>query len=196
MKFFAAAILFSCSTFAADLSSNFNAAFLQDLPAPTQVAVELPDESVAVVGPQVPLVEPPPPIFPKDTRALIRSAARKNQVPTAFVKSIVAAESNFNPGALSPKGAIGLMQLMPTTAQQFGADPTNPEQNLDAGAHYLRVLMDRYYRKSRDWLRRVIAAYNAGPGAVDRYRGVPPYHETQVYVARVLQFLRQFQRER
>jgi soluble lytic murein transglycosylase-like protein len=130
-----------------------------------------------------------------DTTALIRAAAKKHRVPAAFIKSIVAAESNFDAAAVSPKGAIGLMQLMPETAQLYGADPTIPEQNVDAGTHYLRVLMDRY-RRCRDWMKRVIAAYNAGPGVVDRYRGVPPYPETRSYVARVLSFLRQFQRER
>jgi soluble lytic murein transglycosylase-like protein len=128
-----------------------------------------------------------------DTHALIRAAALKHRVPAAFITSIVAAESNFNPCALSPKGAIGLMQLMPATAQLFGADAAVPEQNVDAGTHYLRFLMDRYH-KYRNWLTRVIAAYNAGPGVVDRYHGVPPYRETRTYVARVLGFMRKFQR--
>jgi soluble lytic murein transglycosylase-like protein len=129
-----------------------------------------------------------------DTGALIRAAARKHGVPAAFIKSIVAAESNFDAAAVSPKGAIGLMQLMPATAQLFGADPTVPAQNVDAGARYLRFLIDRYHRY-RDSLRRVIAAYNAGPGVVDHYRGVPPYKETRTYVARVLNFMRQFRHE-
>ena len=133
------------------------------------------------------------PIF--DSHALIRAAARKHRVSAAFITSIVAAESNFNPLAISPKGAIGLMQLMPGTAQLFGADPAIPEQNVDAGTHYLRVLIDKYH-KYRNWLTRVIAAYNAGPGAVDRYHGVPPYRETRTYVARVLAFMKKFQRER
>jgi soluble lytic murein transglycosylase-like protein len=129
-----------------------------------------------------------------DPHALIKAAALKHQVPAAFVKSIVAAESNFDADAVSPKGAIGLMQLMPETAKDYGADPTIPEQNIDAGTRYLRVLMDKY-RKYRDSLRRVIAAYNAGPGVVDRYRGVPPYRETRGYVSRVLAYLRQFETE-
>jgi soluble lytic murein transglycosylase-like protein len=115
-------------------------------------------------------------------------------VPAAFIKSIVAVESNFDSSALSPRGAVGLMQLMPATAQLYGADPTVPEQNLDAGTHYLRTLMDRYH-KYRNWMHCVIAAYNAGPGMVDRYHGVPPFPETRQYVARVLNFLRRFQRE-
>src|SRR5258706_10131027 len=144
-----------------------------------------------------PSLAPPPrraPRKPVDTHSLIRAAAKKHRVPTAFVKSIVAAESNFNRYAISSTGAIGLMQLMPATAAQYGADPSIPEQNVDAGTRYLRELMDKY-RKYSNSLARVIAAYNAGPGMVDRYRGVPPFPETRGYVARVLSFLRHFQRE-
>ena len=130
----------------------------------------------------------------KEAHEMIRAAARKHRVPAAFVKSIIAAESNFNPEAVSPKGAIGLMQLMPETAEQFGVDPTIPEQNIDGGTRYLGALMKRYQR-SRDWLRRTIAAYNAGPAVVDRYRGVPPFRETRTYVARVLALLKRYQRE-
>ncbi|HWB86714.1 MAG TPA: lytic transglycosylase domain-containing protein [Bryobacteraceae bacterium] len=131
---------------------------------------------------------------PLDTHALIKAAAQKHGVPAEFIRSIVAAESNFDRDAVSPKGAIGLMQLMPETARQFGADPSIPGENIDAGTRYLRVLMDRYH-KYRDWMKRVIAAYNAGPAAVDRYRGVPPYRETRKYVARVLTYLRQFKKD-
>src|SRR5204863_8999655 len=119
------------------------------------------------------------------------NAAAKHNVPAAFVQSIVAAESNFNCGAISPKGAIGLMQLMPETALQFGADPKVPAQNIDAGTRYLRWLMNRY-QKSRSSMQRVIAAYNAGPGMVDRYHGIPPFRETRSYVTRVLGFFKQF----
>jgi soluble lytic murein transglycosylase-like protein len=142
------------------------------------------------------LVEPEQrPENPVDTRALILGAAEKHRVPAAFVKSIMAAESNFNCDAISPKGAIGLMQLMPKTAKDYGADASIPEQNVDAGTRYLRVLMDKYGRYGNS-LPRVIAAYNAGPGMVDRYHGVPPFRETRRYVVRVLQFLRRFQKER
>lgn len=129
-----------------------------------------------------------------EARKMIRAAAEKHKVPAAFVKSIVAAESNFDPAAISPKGAIGLMQLMPETALEYGVDPTVPEQNIDGGTRYLGVLMKRY-QKSRDWLRRTIAAYNAGPGMVDKYRGVPPFRETRHYVARVLALFKQYQKE-
>jgi len=146
----------------------------------------------AASAPEISAPQPPLPALPKaETLLLIAAAAEKHNVPPAFVKSIVAAESNFNSAAISPKGAIGLMQLMPSTAQDFGADPAIPAQNVDAGTRYLRWLMTRY-QKSRGSMKRVIAAYNAGPGVVDRYRGVPPFQETRCYVARVLGFLKQF----
>ena len=131
---------------------------------------------------------------PCDTQHLIRAMAKKYRVPPEMVKSIVAAESNFNSDAVSAKGAIGLMQLMPETARAWGADPTVPEQNIEAGTRYLSYLMN-HYRKSRKPLACTIAAYNAGPGAVDHYHGVPPFRETRGYVARVLAFLHRFQRE-
>jgi len=123
---------------------------------------------------------------------IIAAAARKHQVNPAFVKSIIAAESGFSEAAVSNKGAIGLMQLMPETAREFGADPTVREQNIDAGTHYLSWLSRRYAGK-RDALKRVIAAYNAGPGAVERYGGVPPFRETRTYVARVLRFYKKYE---
>jgi hypothetical protein len=129
-----------------------------------------------------------------DIEAQIRAMAEKYRVPAAFVKSIVAAESGFNSGAVSAKGAIGPMQLMPETARALGADPTIPEQNIEAGTRYLSFLIN-HYRNSRKPLACAIAAYNAGPGAVDRYHGVPPFPETRGYVARVLAFLRRFRRE-
>ena len=129
-----------------------------------------------------------------DLQAQIHAMAEKYGVPAEFVKSIVAAESGFNSGAVSAKGAIGPMQLMPETAREWGADPTIPEQNIEAGTRYLSFLIN-HYRKSRKSLACVIAAYNAGPGAVDRYHGVPPFRETRGYVARVLSFLRRFRRE-
>lgn len=128
-----------------------------------------------------------------DPTAFIKASARKHKVRPALVKGIVAAESAFNANAVSAKGAIGLMQLMPETAEQYGVDPLVPEQNIDAGARYLHFLIERYSRY-RNGLKRAIAAYNAGPGAVDRYRGIPPYRETKGYVARVLTYMRQYER--
>jgi soluble lytic murein transglycosylase-like protein len=123
---------------------------------------------------------------------IIRAMALKHGIRPAFVKSIMAAESGFDPKALSRAGAIGLMQLMPATARELDSDPNIPEQNVDAGAHYLSLLMARYNKK-RDQMTRAIAAYNAGPGAVERYHGVPPYRETKQYVSRVLRFFKKYQ---
>lgn len=117
--------------------------------------------------------------------ALARSAARKYALPDAFVASVMRAESGFNPTAVSPKGAIGLMQLMPDTARDLGVDPKNPGQNADAGTRYLRDLLARY-EDNPDQVVLALAAYNAGPAAVDKYHGVPPYRETREYILRVL----------
>ena len=112
---------------------------------------------------------------------LADAAADKYCLPRSLVRSVMAAESGFEPGAVSPKGAIGLMQLMPGTAQSLNADPHDPAQNVDAGARYLSDLLLRY--DGRLW--HALAAYNAGPGAVDKYKGIPPYRETIDYVRRI-----------
>ena len=132
------------------------------------------------------------PPLPFTINELVRAASQKHNVKPAFVKSIIAAESAFHPNAVSPKGAVGLMQLMPETARQFGADPAIPEQNVDAGTNYLSWLLHRY-AKRRDQLARAIAAYNAGPGCVERFHGIPPYKETRQYVARVLRFMKRYE---
>ena len=126
-----------------------------------------------------------------EVHALIVSASRRHGVPTALVKSIVATESNFRCDAVSSRGSIGLMQLRPSTARQYGADARVPAQNIDAGTRYLRFLIERY-RHSNSPLKNVIAAYNAGFGAVDRYHGVPPFRETRGYVNRVLARIKQY----
>jgi len=112
---------------------------------------------------------------------LADAAADRYGLPRALVRSVMAAESGFQPQAVSPKGAIGLMQLMPGTAQVLGADPYDPAQNVDAGARYLRDLLEKY----NYGLRHALAAYNAGPGAVDKYNGIPPYRETIDYIGRI-----------
>jgi soluble lytic murein transglycosylase-like protein len=138
---------------------------------------------------------PPPPAAAKiETIALkppptpeeiVAVAAVNNGLRPEFVRSVAAVESAYRTQAVSPKGAIGLMQLMPGTAAELGADPHDPTQNADAGAKYLRQLLLRY-KDTHDPVRLALAAYNAGPGAVDRYRNIPPYRETQQYVERVL----------
>lgn len=116
---------------------------------------------------------------------LIDEHARLNNVRTDLVRAVVQVESAFNPGARSPKGAMGLMQLMPATAKQYGVvNPYNPVENVRAGVRYLRGLLDRY----DDNEELALAAYNAGPGAVDKYGNtVPPYRETRNYVAQINQ---------
>jgi soluble lytic murein transglycosylase-like protein len=114
---------------------------------------------------------------------LISEHSRKNGVRTDLVRAVMQVESAFNPYARSPKGAMGLMQLMPDTAKQFGVkNAFNPAENVRAGVAYLRGLLDRY----QDNEELALAAYNAGPGAVDKYRQtVPPYRETKNYVAQI-----------
>ncbi len=119
---------------------------------------------------------------PASITELVDNAARKYGLPPAFVRAVVAAESGYRPDAVSPKGALGPMQLMPSTARGLGANPMVPEQNVDAGTRYLRDLLLKYGSHTYQ----ALAAYNAGPGAVDKYHGVPPYRETQNYIMNVL----------
>ena len=114
---------------------------------------------------------------------LIQQYAQQNSVRTDLVRAVVQVESGYNVWAASPKGALGLMQLMPATIQQFGVrNPFNPLENIRAGVAYLRQLLDRY--ANNEVL--ALAAYNAGPGAVDKHgQAVPPYKETRDYVSKV-----------
>lgn len=112
---------------------------------------------------------------------MARAAARRHNIPEDLFLRLVTTESNFRPTARSSKGAIGLAQLMPGTAQLLRVNPHDPKQNLEGGARYL----SQQYRKFGSW-RLALAAYNAGPGAVERHRGVPPYRETQNYVRAIL----------
>lgn len=126
---------------------------------------------------------------PHDPRALAQEVARRHGLDPALVLAVMGVESSFQPDAVSPKGAQGLMQLMPATAKELGVtDPLDPLQNADGGARYLRDLLARYDGD----VEKALAAYNAGPGAVARHRGVPPYRETQAYVRKVLE---RYQRE-
>ena len=112
---------------------------------------------------------------------MARAAARRHKIPEDLFLRLVRAELGFRPTAKSSKGALGLAQLMPQTARGLGVNPHDPGQNLDGGARYL----SQQYRRFGDW-RLALAAYNAGPEAVARYRGVPPYRETQNYVKAIL----------
>jgi soluble lytic murein transglycosylase-like protein len=113
---------------------------------------------------------------------LVREAAERHNVDPALVRAVIQTESNWNPAAYSRKGAAGLMQLIPTTAQRYGAnDVFNPQQNIDAGVSHLKWLLERYNGN----LDLALAAYNAGEGAVDRAHGIPAFRETRNYVQKV-----------
>ncbi|WP_132951750.1 lytic transglycosylase domain-containing protein [Rhodovulum bhavnagarense] len=112
---------------------------------------------------------------------LARAAARRHAIPEDIFLRLVQQESGWNAQAVSHKGAIGLAQLMPGTARNLGVDPEDPRQNLEGGARYLRQQYDRF----GSW-RLALAAYNAGPEAVERHKGIPPYAETRDYVVKIL----------
>lgn len=113
---------------------------------------------------------------------LIREHAQQNGLSPDLVRAVIRAESGFNPRAISPKGAMGLMQLMPATARELGVNnPFHPAENIRGGVAYLARLMARYDQK----VELALAAYNAGPGAVEKYGTVPPYRETQSYVKKI-----------
>jgi soluble lytic murein transglycosylase-like protein len=157
----------------------------QDVPAAEIKTVELlPDPPPA---PQTPSA-PRKPATAADIRSSLAIVSSAINVDVDLLASIIHAESNFRPSAVSRAGAQGLMQLMPGTARQLGAtDAFRPEQNIAAGTAYLNQLLNRYdpHDTSRG-LALAIAAYNAGPAAVDKYHGIPPFRETRAYVARVI----------
>ena len=141
-----------------------------EIAAADVVAIE--PEEIFIPAPRMPLTQAP-------YGDMIQSAAKKYSVDADLIFSVIAAESNFNPRVISRRGARGLMQLLPATGTRFGVkDIFDPAQNIDAGTQYLRDLMARYQGD----LVLTLAAYNAGPGAVQRYGRVPPYNETISYV--------------
>ncbi len=120
-----------------------------------------------------------------DFDSLIQAAAARHGVDADLVHAVIQAESDYNPTCRSRAGALGLMQLMPGTARALGVgDPLNPAANIEGGVKYLRQQLNRFHDVDL-----ALAAYNAGPGAVQRHDGIPPYRETQAYVRRVLQTL-------
>jgi soluble lytic murein transglycosylase-like protein len=158
---------------------------------------EVPESSIAsfeaddYVPPPAPAPAPVVPAqaaaAPRDPKLILRDAAGKYALPPAFVESVAKVESAMKNNAVSPKGAIGVMQLMPDTAKALAADPHDPEQNIDAGTRLLRELLIKYNGD----VAKALAAYNAGSGAVDKYNGVPPYPETQSYVDKVIESYKQ-----
>jgi soluble lytic murein transglycosylase-like protein len=126
---------------------------------------------------------------PSQIHSLVSDASRTNGVPEGLIHAVLMAESAGDPSAVSTAGAEGLMQLMPGTSAACGvANPFEPTSNVSCGTGYLRSLLTRYHND----VTLAVAAYNAGPGAVDHYHGVPPYAETRAYVTRVIDAYRSY----
>ncbi len=140
---------------------------------------------------EAPLPPAPSPPPASNLEDVVNAASCRNNIPRDLINSVIRAESGFNPNALSPKGAQGLMQLMPQTAARLGVENAmDPAANVEGGTRYLRELLARYHND----LRRTLAAYNAGPERVDQYHGVPPYPETVAYVGRIIRDLNRWER--
>jgi len=141
------------------------------------------DAAAQTRDPNVP-VGPPRLVAKTDYDPIIESAAMRHAVDARVVKAVIQVESAFQPRARSSKGAMGLMQLMPTTAREYNArNPYDPVSNIEAGTRYLKRLLDEFE------LPLALAAYNAGEGAVRRFGGIPPFAETQAYVSKILGLL-------
>ncbi len=122
-------------------------------------------------------------LTPEALNLAVSGAGERHQIDPDFIRSVIRAESGFHQNAVSRKGALGLMQLMPGTASQLGvANPLDPSSNVEGGTKYLRGLLEKYNFD----VNKALAAYNAGPKRVDQYHGVPPYYETQAYISRII----------
>lgn len=124
----------------------------------------------------------------------ILATAERNGLDPKLLTALVTVESGWRPNAISWAGARGLGQLMPQTARKLGVNPFDPSQNLHGAGQYLRSMLDRFANRGRDTLRYALGAYNAGPQAIERYHGIPPYGETQNYVRKVLNMRRTLDR--
>ncbi len=156
-------------------------------------SVEVAAEELVTVEPEDTFSAPPAAPLNVPYAELIRAAAQKHGMDQELIASVIAVESNFNPRAVSPRLARGLMQLLPETAARLAvADVFDPAQNIDAGTRYLKELLARYNQD----LALALAAYNAGPDKVEQYRGVPPFFETRNYVQRVTQKLHEQHKQR
>ena len=166
------------------------------LPAIAQVMEVGPSGVALISGPSVitaegaqPIVSPRPVIqtslAPPGARPHLQAAGELSGLSPRLLEAVAYVESRFREDAVSPKGALGMMQLMPTTASDLGVDPSDPAQNAQGGATYLRQMLAMFDNN----LELALAAYNAGPSAVIRHGGVPPYAETRAYVAAVMEYL-------
>lgn len=123
----------------------------------------------------------------RDYGDIIENTAKKYNISSALVKSVIKAESDFNPNSVSSAGAMGLMQLMPDTARDLGVtDAFDPSQNIEAGVKFLKDMLNKFGGN----LELALAAYNAGPGNVVKYGGIPPFQETQDYVKKIMSYLK------
>lgn len=175
-------------------SISFPAELVERVESVPHEAVEnhllFPQEATQPNAGSLPATQPPQaktnpdPLLNEDSiDAMIRSAAKRHQLEPDLLAAVIAVESGYDPSAVSPKGAQGLMQLMPGTAKDLlVTNPFDPRQNIEAGAKYLRQLLDLHNGSFVD----ALAAYNAGRGRVARYNGVPPYRETIAYINKVL----------
>jgi soluble lytic murein transglycosylase-like protein len=128
-----------------------------------------------------------------DVQEIIRRHASQFRLDEALVRAVIRAESNYNPQAVSSKGAMGMMQLIPETARLMQvSDPMNPEENIRGGSRYLRMMLDQFEGN----LELALAAYNAGPTTVLRYGGVPPFQETVTYIERVKRYMHQYRQSK
>jgi soluble lytic murein transglycosylase-like protein len=183
-------VLLTTSQGVIELQANTVSAFETEeyTPPPPPVAVQ----AVPLPATVKEVVVDPRSLTPRE---MITRAAEHAGLPPEFVHSIARAESGYRPNAISPKGAIGLMQLMPGTAAGLNVDPYDPAQNAEGGAMYLRDLLLKYENDPHQ-VSKAVAAYNAGPAAVDKYNGIPPYRETIQYVNRVLKQYEKEQRKK
>ena len=196
-------LAFAASAFASDIAFLRNGFSIrhehrQDIGTMTRLYLSADDSSYADVptlqidhferdlfssAPQATAASPANPASPQTLDQVITTTSQRHRIDPDLISSVIHAESNFNPRAVSNKGAQGLMQIMPQTASQLGLkDAFDPKDNVEGGTRYLRELLERYNFD----LIKALAAYNAGPRRVEQYRGVPPYQETRAYVARIV----------
>jgi soluble lytic murein transglycosylase-like protein len=165
-----------------DIKTDQIERFEKDMASPVTPVASAPSAAAALAtAPQGIAVAAP--AKPQNLNDVINTISDRHHLDPDLISSVIHAESGFNPRAVSPKGARGLMQLMPQTASKLGvANSFDPGANVEGGTRYLSELLERYNFD----LIKALAAYNAGPGRVEQYRGVPPYYETRAYVAKIV----------